>query len=155
MFQGLPAEQRPLIVRARSVDDDESAGALEIDVQADNYLRTLADSDLVDEAPPHLRDRIRGLAAAYRTVDHASTDPLMRRTSSEIRAFEGMILRAANLVFATTNSYAVARLIEEKSLFDWSIVEEAGKATGGELLSPLLLSPDDRRSQTAPTVRCR
>jgi superfamily I DNA and/or RNA helicase len=25
-------------------------------------------------------------------------------------------------------------------LFDWSIVEEAGKATGGELLSPLLLS---------------
>lgn len=140
VFQGLPAEQRPLIVRARSVDDDESAGALEIDVQADNYLRILADSDLVDEAPPHLRDRIRGLATAYRTVDHASTDPLMRRTSSEIRAFEGMILRAANLVFATTNSYAVARLIEEKSLFDWSIVEEAGKATGGELLSPLLLS---------------
>jgi superfamily I DNA and/or RNA helicase len=60
--------------------------------------------------------------------------------SSELRAFEGMILRAANLVFATTNSYAVERLIEERGLFDWSIVEEAGKATGGELLSPLLLS---------------
>ena len=44
------------------------------------------------------------------------------------------------LVFATTNSYAVERLIEERGLFDWSIVEEAGKATGGELLSPLLLS---------------
>ncbi|KAB2941350.1 MAG: hypothetical protein K8F92_20415 [Hyphomicrobium sp.] len=140
VFQALPADQRPLIVRARSVDDDESAGDHEIDVQADNYLRSLADSDLVDEAPAHLRDRIRGLATAYKTVDHASTDPLMRRTSSEVRAFEGMILRAANLVFATTNSHAVARLIEEKSLFDWSIVEEAGKATGGELLSPLLLS---------------
>jgi superfamily I DNA and/or RNA helicase len=51
-----------------------------------------------------------------------------------------MMLRAANLVFATTNSYAIERLIEERGLFDWTIVEEAGKATGGELLSPLLLS---------------
>jgi AAA domain-containing protein len=51
-----------------------------------------------------------------------------------------MILRAANLVFATTNSFAIERLIEERGLFDWTIVEEAGKATGGELLSPLLLS---------------
>lgn len=59
---------------------------------------------------------------------------------AEGRAFEGMILRAANLVFATTNSAAVERLLEERSLFDWTIVEEAGKATGGELLSPLLLS---------------
>lgn len=51
-----------------------------------------------------------------------------------------MILRAANLVFATTNSAAVERLIDEGALFDWTIVEEAGKATGGELVSPLLLS---------------
>jgi len=51
-----------------------------------------------------------------------------------------MILRAANLVFATTNSAAIERLIDEGSLFDWTIVEEAGKATGGELISPLLLS---------------
>jgi superfamily I DNA and/or RNA helicase len=51
-----------------------------------------------------------------------------------------MILRAANVVFATTNSAAVEQLIEERGLFDWTIVEEAGKATGPELLSPLLLS---------------
>ena len=60
-----------------------------------------------------------------------------------------MILRAANLVFATTNSAAVERLLEERSLFDWTIVEEAGKATGGELLSPTSAVPpaaDDWRS---------
>jgi superfamily I DNA and/or RNA helicase len=56
------------------------------------------------------------------------------------RAFEGLILRAANVVFATTNSGEIKRLIDERSQFDWSIVEEAAKATGGELLSPLLLS---------------
>ena len=51
-----------------------------------------------------------------------------------------MILRAANLVFATTNSAAIERLLEERGLFDWTIIEESSKATGGELLGPLLLS---------------
>jgi putative transposase len=59
------------------------------------------------------------------------------RVSTEARAFESMILRAANVVFATTNSAAVEQLIEERGFFDWTIVEEAGKATGPELLSPL------------------
>jgi hypothetical protein len=142
IFQTLPVERRPLIVRARPVDDDESAGEFEIDKQADTYLRALAESDIVNAAPPHLRDRIKNLAQARapKAGNGAAIAPLQRRTSAELRDFEGMILRAANLVFATTNSYAVARLIDEKSLFDWSIVEEAGKATGGELLSPLLLS---------------
>lgn len=143
IFRKLPLDQRPLIVRARPVDDDDSVGDLEIDVQADNLLRSLADSPLVAEAPPHLRERVRTLAEARRTgipARIAPRDAIARRTSSELRAFEGMILRAANLVFATTNSYAVERLIDERSLFDWSIIEEAGKATGGELLSPLLLS---------------
>lgn len=49
-------------------------------------------------------------------------------------------MRSANFVFATTNSAELERMIEEKSQFDWSIVEEAGKATGGELISPQLLS---------------
>ena len=49
-------------------------------------------------------------------------------------------MRSANIVCATTNSHELERLIDERSQFDWSIIEEAGKATGGELISPLLLS---------------
>lgn len=49
-------------------------------------------------------------------------------------------MRAANVVFATTNSADLERLIDERGQFDWAIVEEAGKATGCELVSPLLLS---------------
>ena len=44
------------------------------------------------------------------------------------------------MVFATTNAPELERLIEERGQFDWSIIEEAGKATGGELIAPLLLS---------------
>jgi superfamily I DNA and/or RNA helicase len=53
---------------------------------------------------------------------------------------EALIMRAANLVFATTNSADLERLVEERGQFDWAIIEEAGKATGGELIMPLLLS---------------
>ncbi|QPN44819.1 helicase [Priestia aryabhattai] len=50
------------------------------------------------------------------------------------------LLKSANLVFATTNSKQVEDLIKSNSQFDWSIMEETGKVTGIELLSPLLLS---------------
>ncbi len=141
-FSDVEKDAHPLMVRARAADDDDSAGELEIDVQADKLLQDLASSPLVEEASELLAKKIVSLAKA-RSMQGKRPRPGpggAKRISSELRSFEGMILRAANLVFATTNSAAVERLIEEQSLFDWTIVEEAGKATGGELLSPLLLS---------------
>jgi serine/threonine protein kinase len=130
----------PVMVRARPADDDPADTDLEIDVQAARLLQALSCSDLVAEANPTLREKVIALARARQEVGSRKGKLRIRRMSAEGRAFEGMILRAANLVFATTNSSAVERLIEERSLFDWTIIEEAGKATGGELLSPLLLS---------------
>ncbi|MFC2255006.1 AAA domain-containing protein [Labrys portucalensis] len=125
----------PLMIRARSADDDSQDDGLGLDEQADRLLASLASSPLAASAPVALKARLEGLV---------SSDPKVgapkQRNNAELRAFHSMILRAANLVFATTNSSAVERLIDEGSLFDWSIVEEAGKATGGELVSPLLLS---------------
>ncbi|WP_252405707.1 AAA domain-containing protein, partial [Escherichia coli] len=50
------------------------------------------------------------------------------------------MLRSANLVFSTTNSSDLEKLISSSSDFDWSIVEEAGRATGTELIAPMILS---------------
>jgi superfamily I DNA and/or RNA helicase len=133
----------PLMVRARAADDDDAAGELEIDIQADKLLQDLSVSSLMDEISPRIAARVHALASKKRTAispRRSTADGAGRRIAAELRAFEGMILRAANLVFATTNSAAIERLIEEQGLFDWTVVEEAGKATGGELLSPLLLS---------------
>lgn len=142
IFSPLDEDARPLMVRARPADDDDSAGELEIDVQADRRLQDLSESPLVAEASEPIAQRVMALAEARRLQVGRQRGGTAgsRRISAELRAFEGMILRAANLVFATTNSAAVERLIEEQALFDWTIIEEAGKATGGELLSPLLLS---------------
>jgi hypothetical protein len=130
----------PVMVRARPADDDPADTDLEIDRQADRHLQALASSNLVREASQGLRDKVLALAEARREEAAGRRTSRGRRLAAEGLAFEGMILRAANLVFATTNSAAIERLIEERSLFDWSIIEEAGKATGAELLSPLLLS---------------
>lgn len=125
----------PLMVRARSADDDSLDEGLGLDEQADKVLASLASSSLATSAPAALQARLTRITGA-------DTRPgaQMSRNSAEMRAFHSMILRAANLVFATTNSSAIERLVEEGSLFDWTIIEEAGKATGGELVSPLLLS---------------
>lgn len=141
IFQSSDGDSGPLMVRARAADDDDE-GDLEVDVQADKLLQDLANSLLMKEASRPLVEKVSGLLAARtgRGNSSASVKNTGRRVAAELRAFEGMILRSANLVFATTNSAAIERLIEEQGLFDWTIVEEAGKATGGELLSPLLLS---------------
>ena len=125
----------PLMVRARSADDDSQDDGLGLDEQADKLLASLVSSRLAAAAPAALRARLKRITGA-----DAKSGAQKSRNSAEMRAFHSMILRAANLVFATTNSSAVERLVEEGSLFDWTIIEEAGKATGGELVAPLLLS---------------
>lgn len=124
-----------IMIRARPAADDSDTD-LEIDRQANNQLQALAESELVLEANPLIAAKVRNLAKAAASGSRRDRSGM----AVETRAFESMILRAANLVFATTNSAAIESLIDESGFFDWSIVEEAGKATGGELLSPMLLS---------------
>lgn len=133
------ADDSPLIVRARSSDGTRSDGDVEVDSQADKRISDLACSPLLKEGSASVQARVRSLVGDISQEN--SVRPSRRtRTSSDRRALESMILRSANLVFATTNSAAIETLIEERGYFDWTIIEEAGKATGTELISPLLLS---------------
>ena len=127
---------KPVMIRARPADDDSADTDLEIDKQANIHLQALFKSPLLAEADEVIADKVKTLVKVATTKAKSGK----RHMTVEARAFEAMILRAANLVFATTNSAAVENLLEERGFFDWTIIEEAGKATGGELLSPLLLS---------------
>ena len=51
-----------------------------------------------------------------------------------------LVLDAANIVISTANSPDIERLVEAREQFDWVVVEEAAKATGPELIGPLMLS---------------
>ncbi|MCI3133131.1 DEAD/DEAH box helicase [Phenylobacterium aquaticum] len=125
-----------LIVRCRARDSAEDAGPYEIRKQSQEVLQRLAKSQLVADAPPKLQRIVEQLAGVAKPSVGTERD----RPKYAKQAFEGLMVRAANVVFATTNSFELERLIDERGQFDWAIVEEAGKATGGELLSPLLLS---------------
>lgn len=127
-----------LIVRCRPRDRNEEPGPYEVSLLAQNLLHRLSASDLVATAPEELKQAAQRLANSGGQTTGGGSAQVSQNNAR--RAFEGLLVRAANVVFATTNSSELERLIEERSQFDWAIVEEAGKATGGELLSAMLLS---------------
>lgn len=136
-------ESKPLIVRSRSRDLDGKSTKYSSRVQALEIVKKLAKSPLASSFPEHLRLKIEMLLdqkLVAPTTDMMNLGELGRTKSQLIRDIEGLVVRSANVVFATTNSYELEKLIDERSQFDWSIIEEAGKATGSELVSPLLLS---------------
>lgn len=133
----------PLIIRCRTSERNEEHGPYEVQVRARVILKDLMDSDLAKAAPLKLQRALKDLEASSGSTTRGATGRSRNGYGSPAyasRAFEGVVLRAANLVFATTNSAELERLIEERGQFDWAIIEEAGKATGGELLAPQLLS---------------
>ena len=133
--QVFPLRCRPIDAPAKTIWDRE--------IQAKRIAEELAASPLVAAAPPGIRRKVAALKHIYQKGDAKSeaidgSEALSRQSID--RSFESLLLRSANLVFASTNSVDLARLIEDRGQFDWSMVEEAGKATGVELLAPLMLS---------------
>lgn len=125
-----------LIVRCRPRDSVSPPSAYDVDAQARTILARFMASPMVAGLDKRLQEKLSVLAGgAVRGRERQYRTP-----ASTPRAFESVVLRSANMVFATTNSYELEQMIEERAQFDWAIVEEAGKATGGELISPQLLS---------------
>ena len=128
--------REPVIVRSQSKDNKDDAGSFEVVRQTETLLAKLAASPLVADAPARLQKQLRDL---QQTTGVKSKEDRSGVTQGR-QAMEALLVRGANLLFATTNSPELERLLDERGQFDWVMVEEAGKATGGELLAPLLLS---------------
>ena len=130
------AEIPPLTIRCIAKDKRDEAGKFDVGFQARKIAEDFAKSKLVEGVDEELARRASLLAKSYEVA--AADEDAPNRFSQ--RAFEGLVLRSANAVFATTNSADLERLVEERGQFDWTVVEESAKATGGELLAPMLLS---------------
>lgn len=118
----------PLAVRCRPNVESENSGPLDLSSRTQAILEAFSKSPVALASSRHSR------------LDAVLQPGGGRQVRNETRLVEGLVMRAANVVFATTNSADLERLLEERGQFDWAIIEEAGKATGGELLMPLLLS---------------
>ena len=130
------ADIPPLTIRCRAKDRRDEAGKFDVGFQSKKIAENFAKSKLVEGVDDELGRRASLLAKSYQKSEANDDSP--DRFSQ--KAFEALVLRSANAVFATTNSADLERLVEERGQFDWTVVEESAKATGGELLAPMLLS---------------
>ena len=127
-----------VIVVRSTTPDRRTTSDEEVHRAAHRYLSSLASSELAREAPAPLRARIEALAgAAGRAENKTATD---REERSALRAFSNVVLDGANVVISTANSQDIERLVDAREQFDWVVVEEAAKATGPEIIGPLMLS---------------
>jgi len=104
-----------------------------------DYLERLSESALARTAPEPIRARIAELKAAASRLEQAK-DSVNKEQRSGLGAVSHLVLDAANIVISTANSSDIESLVEAREQFDWVIVEEAAKATGPELIGPLMLS---------------
>ena len=116
----------PIVIRLDDDDDEDHVRRT-----AARLARAVAESPLTRMAPPHLAERARDTAADL---------TLGKPPPRDVRSFEALVRQAANVVFATSNSGELARMLEDNRRFDWSIIEEAGKAHGFDLALALQAS---------------
>jgi hypothetical protein len=126
-----------LLVRSKADAAADLSGA-QTHERVKQYLAAVDQSPLARGSPLGLRQAIGAMAASEENEDSGRKGDADARRQR--RSFEALVLESANILFSTTNSGDLARLVEDRAQFDWVIVEEAAKATGPELLAPLLLS---------------
>ena len=127
-----------LVVRCRPRDATNVDREHDLRTQTKRLVHDLSQSVL-------MRSLSGAIASAISEADSilqedTTGDAHQRASAVSVRAIESLVLRSASLVFSTTNSADLERLIEERAHFDLSLIEEAAKATGVELISPLMLS---------------
>ncbi|MDQ1835480.1 AAA domain-containing protein [Massilia scottii] len=128
------------VIVVRSMTPDRiSTSDNEVHRTVEQLLTKLDASKMVQDAPPTLRQRVAELKSAV-TIFDFEREAIRREDRIGIHAFSNLVLDAANIVISTANSPDIERLVEEREQFDWVIIEEAAKATGPELVGPLMLS---------------
>lgn len=132
------AELNDVIVVRSTTPDRRISSDEEVHLLGTEYLQGLLNSPLMETAPSPLRLRVEALhKAAIRSADKSFVS---RDERSGLHSISSLLLDGANIVFSTTNSPDVERLVEAREQFDWVLIEEAAKATGPELVGPLMLS---------------
>ena len=96
---------------------------------ASRLASQLAECMFAEVAPEQIKARLRTLR-----FDPGSSG------AAERGGFERLVEDGAAVVFATSNSGELARLLESGRRYDWSIVEEAGRTHGFDLALPLQAS---------------
>lgn len=125
LFGGYPATDRPILLRLGAKDPTPH----DLEPVTADIVSSLGESSLYSTSPPHLQKRIDAMASGMgpRSVDG----------TTDYRALQLLVQDAANITLSTSNSGDLADLSDRGRRFDWSIIEEAGKAHGFDMAAAL------------------
>ncbi|MGV9292788.1 AAA domain-containing protein [Amycolatopsis sp. NPDC003676] len=135
-FKDVPADRKPLAIRLRRTvttnGAQESGHGSEREVAKKILHQAIARLEATPPGP------LSAIQADWLTACKEMLTDLMTEDGSVARQFRELVKRSANITYSTTGDGDLAALAGEVS-YDWSIVEEAGKAHGFELALPLFL----------------
>lgn len=129
-FADVPVDERPLAVRLGGRRDEP--GAFQ-DTVEDVALEVLRGSISSLQMAPRSELQERWIEQARAMADELERHEALGSRASD---FVELVKRGANLTYCTTSAGELEALAADQS-FDWSIVEEAGKAHGFDLALPL------------------
>lgn len=121
-----------IIVRTPRAQTAPEGTALRAEVHS--LLSMLASN----EASPLTGSQRGWVKDAIADIDE-SGGPRNAEAEAILRDTDHLVERSAEVTLATTNSFRIEDLIAEGRQFDWVIIEEAARASGPELVGPLLL----------------
>ncbi len=120
LFKDESSATRPIMVRLGAAEGDAHDPA----AVTGRLLTDFAKSELAERSAPNLRKKLSDTLVSY--AEGAMGD-------RELRTLQLLIQDAANVTCATSNSPDLAKIVGRGRRFDWSIIEEAGKAHGFDL----------------------
>lgn len=130
-FAQVPLEERPISIRLASEDDEVRGGindvASSILSSASARLQTRPELTQLEQ---RWLDEVESLLSAIDPEEDYEGD-------SSAADFREVLRRAASITYCTTSDKGLAATGQLNRSYDWSIVEEAGKAHSFDLVMPL------------------
>ncbi|MDN4058031.1 AAA domain-containing protein [Massilia sp. YIM B02769] len=131
VFGGDLLQERPISVRLRSEKQDGSVPEGSAKQVANDMLTGLA-AQLGD-----LTSRTQVQDEWLELINRLTSMPLNENDQRALSDIEELVKRSASITYCTTSAADLEALADGNQSFDWSIVEEAGKAHGFDLALPL------------------
>lgn len=119
LFAKWKIADRPIILRLGANDETPH----DVGPVTDNILQLLSSSELASKSPDFMRDRIALAVAGAKGAE----------AEGDVRTMQSIVQDAANVTLSTSNSAELADLASRGRRFDWSVIEEAGKAHGFDM----------------------
>jgi serine/threonine protein kinase len=125
LFAEYDSHKRPIVLRLGG----EHGDVHDPETVTETLLDQLHESELAKRSPDYLQERLE--AAVEEGAKRG------READTDVRTMQVLVQDAANLTFSTLNSPDLADLADRGRRFDWSIIEEAGKAHGFDMATAL------------------